>query len=120
MRSTYAQLCQELSPLPGLFYRYAHSKEIDEGAFWLCSYWAVEHLVRGGGTFEQAMALFNDATSYANDLGLMAEEVDIHTRRALGNFPQAYTHVGLISAALSLADRMPAFHRAAQHAEARP
>ena len=119
MMSTYARLCAELSPLPGLFYRNEHGLRIGEGAFWLCSYWAVEHLVRGGGTVEQATTLFDDATSYVNDLGLMAEEVDVHTARGLGNFPQAYTNVGLISAALSIADRMPVARPRLRHAEAR-
>jgi GH15 family glucan-1,4-alpha-glucosidase len=120
MRSTYARICSELSPLPGLFYRNERSHEMGEGAFWLCSYWAVEHLIRGGGTFDQALATFDDATSYANDLGLMAEEVDVHTGRALGNFPQAYTHVGLISAAVSIAERMPIARSLPRRAEARP
>jgi GH15 family glucan-1,4-alpha-glucosidase len=120
MRLTYARLVSELSPLPGLFYRNEHALEIGEGAFWLCSYWAVEHLVRGGGTFDQALAMFSDATSYANDLGLMAEEVDVQSGLALGNFPQAYTHVGLISAALSIADRIPIARSLPRHAEVRP
>ncbi|HUS29192.1 MAG TPA: glycoside hydrolase family 15 protein [Kofleriaceae bacterium] len=120
MRSTYARLTAELSPMPGLLYRRESSNQIGEGAFWLCSYWAVEHLIRGGGSLEQALTLFGDATSYANDLGLMAEEVDVHTGRALGNFPQAYTHVGLISAALSIADRLPVARALPRRAEARP
>ena len=76
-----------------------------EGAFWICSYWAVEHLVRGGGTLDEARDMFAAACSHANDVGLMAEELDPATGDALGNFPQAYTHVGLISAALSIARR---------------
>jgi GH15 family glucan-1,4-alpha-glucosidase len=120
MRMTYDRLTAELSPTPGLFYRRDTSPQIGEGAFWLCSYWAVEHLVRGGGSLEDALDLFNDATSFANDLGLMAEEIDAHTGRALGNFPQAYTHVGLISAALSIADRIPVVRALPRRAEARP
>lgn len=75
-----------------------------DGAFWLCSFWAVEHLALGGGTPDEARALFAAAHSYANDVGLMSEEVDPATHALLGNFPQAYTHVGLISAALSLVE----------------
>jgi GH15 family glucan-1,4-alpha-glucosidase len=105
MRSTYARLAARLGAGPGLFYRYQASRRRGEGAFWLCSFWAVEHLLLGGGTVAEARALFADACAYANDLGLMAEEVDPRTGCALGNFPQAYTHVGVISAALSLAER---------------
>jgi GH15 family glucan-1,4-alpha-glucosidase len=49
--------------------------------------------------------MMDAACSYANDLGLMAEEIEPATGEGLGNFPQAYTHVGLITAALSLEDR---------------
>ena len=72
-----------------------------EGAFWICSFWAVE-LLACAGMREQACALMDAARSYANDVGLMAEEIDPATGDGLGNFPQAYTHVGLINAALSL------------------
>jgi len=102
MRSTYAHIRDRLGAGRGLFYRYEESLRNREGAFWICSFWAVEHLARGGGTLDDAHVLFDAARSYANDLGLMAEEIDPRTGGQLGNFPQAYTHVGLISAALSL------------------
>ncbi len=105
MRSTYSRICERLAAGRGLFYRYEHSLDIDEGAFWICSFWAVEHLARGGGTHAEAHALMRAACSYASDLGLMAEEVDPRTGEGLGNFPQAYTLVGLISAAQSLDER---------------
>ncbi|HSD90940.1 MAG TPA: glycoside hydrolase family 15 protein, partial [Kofleriaceae bacterium] len=76
--------------------------------------------VRGGGTIGDALAMFDAATSYANDLGLMAEEVNVRTGRALGNFPQAYTHVGVISSALSIAERLPATPRVSARQEMRP
>ncbi|MDB4957110.1 MAG: glycoside hydrolase 15-related [Myxococcales bacterium] len=105
MRSTYARICERLGAGRGLLYRYERSFQKNEGAFWICSFWAVEHLVRGGGSFEDAIEMFDAARRYGSDLGLMAEEVDPKTGDGLGNFPQAYTHVGLISAALSLAER---------------
>jgi GH15 family glucan-1,4-alpha-glucosidase len=115
MRSTFARVCERLSAGPGLLYRYEESLRNGEGAFWICSFWAVEHLAMGGGTLEEARAFFSAACSYANDLGLMAEEIEPRTRESIGNFPQAYTHVGLISAALSLeqcARHAPERHRA--------
>ena len=99
MISTFSRICQHLSPRPGLLYRYDRSFVEREGTFWICSFWAAEHLALGGGTLEHARSLVDTALSYANDLGLMAEEVDPATGLQLGNFPQAYTHVGLIGTA---------------------
>ncbi|HEX5062269.1 MAG TPA: glycoside hydrolase family 15 protein [Kofleriaceae bacterium] len=105
MSSTYARISERLGAGPGLLYRYDHSIPKREGAFWICSFWAVEHLALGGGTRAEARAMFDAACRYANDVGLMAEEVDPISCEPIGNFPQAYTHVGLISAALSLEER---------------
>ena len=99
MRSTFARLQERLAAGPGLLYRYDESLRNREGAFWICSFWAVAHLAKGGGTLAEAHAMMSSACSYASDLGLMAEEIDPTTGDALGNFPQAYTHVGLLSAA---------------------
>jgi GH15 family glucan-1,4-alpha-glucosidase len=74
-----------------------------EGAFGICSFWAVECRARGedvGG----ARDAFDHLLGYANDIGLFAEEIDPDTGQALGNFPQAFTHIGLINAALTLAE----------------
>jgi GH15 family glucan-1,4-alpha-glucosidase len=73
-----------------------------EGAFGICSFWAVECLARGGEV-ATATEAFERLLGYANDVGLYAEEIDPDTGMALGNFPQAFTHVGLINAALQLA-----------------
>jgi GH15 family glucan-1,4-alpha-glucosidase len=105
MRSTFARVVDRLGAGPGLLYRNEDSLREREGAFWICSFWAVEHLAKGGGTRPDARALFDAACGYANDIGLMAEEVETVARDPIGNFPQAYTHVGLISAALSLEER---------------
>jgi len=103
MRATYAALVRALSPGDGLFYRYRRTPS--EGAFGLCSFWNVEYLALGGGTLQAAQAAFERLLGYANDLGLYAEETEPRTSAALGNFPQSFTHVGLISAALSIAER---------------
>ena len=76
-----------------------------EGAFGICSAWVTEHLAGGGGSLAEAEGWFRQFLGYANDLGLFAEEVDPATGAALGNFPQAYSHVGLISAALAIEAR---------------
>jgi GH15 family glucan-1,4-alpha-glucosidase len=107
VRSTCAHITDRLGR-DGLLYRYeARSDDglpTGEGAFGICSFWAVECAVLGGDlvgatrTFEQLLGL-------GNDLGLFAEEIDPGTGAALGNFPQAFTHIGLINAALTLAER---------------
>ncbi len=93
-----------------LVYRYDISKTDDglsgeEGTFNICSFWLVEALTRAGRTdertLEQARLVFEKMTGYANHLGLYAEETG-PTGEALGNFPQAFTHLALISAAYNL------------------
>lgn len=71
-----------------------------EGSFSLCSFWLVECLTRAG-RIEEARLVFEKMLTYASDLGLYAEEVG-DTGQALGNYPQAFTHLGLISAAWDL------------------
>jgi GH15 family glucan-1,4-alpha-glucosidase len=74
----------------------------DRSGFLICTYWLVECLAMSGET-DRAEALFRSATGHANDLGLLAEEVDPDTGDLLGNVPQAFSHVGLINAAWRLA-----------------
>jgi pentatricopeptide repeat protein len=71
-----------------------------EGSFSLCSFWLVECLTRAG-RLEDARLVFEKMLTYSNDLGLFAEEVG-DNGESLGNFPQAFTHLGLISAAWDL------------------
>jgi GH15 family glucan-1,4-alpha-glucosidase len=73
----------------------------DTAGFTLCSYWLVECLALTGAT-DRARRLFEATTAHANDLGLLAEEIDLETGEQLGNFPQAFSHVGLINAAWQL------------------
>jgi GH15 family glucan-1,4-alpha-glucosidase len=72
----------------------------DEGTFSMCTFWLVEALTRAGRV-EEARLVFEKMLGYANHLGLYAEEIG-HSGEALGNFPQALTHLGLISAAFNL------------------
>jgi GH15 family glucan-1,4-alpha-glucosidase len=105
MQRTYQRIQERLGAGPGLLYRYEQSFEGREGAFAMCCFWIAEFLARGGGSLEQARDAFAHTVAYANDVGLFAEEIDPQSGDALGNFPQAFTHVGLINAALSLAER---------------
>ena len=123
MRGTYQRIRERLGAGDGdsLLYRYRsepslHSEVVaggegqpdspGEGAFGICSFWGAEYLALGGGTVQEARELFERLCGYANDVGLFAEEIDPATGAALGNFPQAFTHVGLINAAISLARRL--------------
>ncbi len=103
MQTTYARIRDQLDAGNGLLYRYRNDHS--EGAFALCSFWEVEFLALGGGTQQAAENLFDHLLSFQNELGLYAEEIDPANGNALGNFPQAFTHVGVIGAALSIADR---------------
>lgn len=101
MRGTFAQIERDLAAGPGLYYRYRDGRSPGEGAFGLCAFWAAEHLALAGRLAE-ARATFEAAAALANDVGLFSEEYDPDTGEALGNFPQAFTHVGLVNAALTL------------------
>ena len=103
MKLTYRRICEQLGTSDGMLYRYA--RQPAEGAFGICGFWAVEYLALGGGSLRQAHGLFERLLSHGNDLGLFSEEIDPETGDALGNFPQAFTHVGLISAALTLEEK---------------
>jgi GH15 family glucan-1,4-alpha-glucosidase len=83
-----------------------------EGAFLACSFWLVHNYILQG-RYAEALKLFPRLLARCNDVGLLAEEFDPLTGRMLGNFPQAYSHVGLIHCALSLSRRKgPAEKRA--------
>jgi GH15 family glucan-1,4-alpha-glucosidase len=100
------QRVRERLGVDGLLYRYPPGRDglpPPEGAFGVCAFWCVEALARAGETGE-ALDLFDRLVAYGNDLGLFAEEIDPATGAALGNFPQAFTHLGLINAAQVLAE----------------
>jgi GH15 family glucan-1,4-alpha-glucosidase len=103
MKSTCARIHERLGR-DGLLYRYLADNDglpAGEGAFGICSFWAVDGKARQGDV-DGAAAMFEHVLAYANDVGLFAEEIDPDNGALLGNFPQAFTHVGLIDAALTL------------------
>src|SRR5215213_5901870 len=107
MRSTIEAIARELSE-GGLVLRYrnevglnADGLEGEEGTFVICSFWLVSCLAKAG-QHARAEQLFDRLAGYANDLGLLAEEIDTATGEQLGNFPQAFSHIGLITAANGL------------------
>jgi GH15 family glucan-1,4-alpha-glucosidase len=87
----------------GLMLRYAHADDlgVPRSAFTICSFWWAE-LLALQGRLDDAERVFEHLLSHANPLGLFSEDIDPETGTLLGNFPQAYTHVGLIHAALTI------------------
>src|SRR4051794_23289357 len=107
MRSTIEAIAADLTQ-GGLVLRYRNDEGLnadglvgEEGTFVLCSFWLVSCLAQAGEV-ERAKALFDQLVGYASDLGLLAEEVDTANGELLGNFPQAFSHIGLIVAASHL------------------
>ena len=99
MLSTIRAIQRDLTD-DGLVLRYTSHDGLEgqEGTFVICSFWLVSCLAKAGRVAE-AEALFERVTGFANDLGLLAEEIDAGSGELLGNFPQAFSHVGLINAA---------------------
>ncbi len=93
----------------GFMLRYANDDDFGEttSAFTLCSFWWAEALALAG-QLERAQAVFQHVLRHANPLGLFSEDIEPRTGRLLGNFPQAYTHVGLIHAAVTIGDHRDA------------
>ena len=89
----------------GLVYRYrAHDGlQGEEGTFLLCTFWLAEALALAG-RLEQARTVFERAAAFVNDVGLLSEEVDASTGELLGNFPQAFSHIGLVNAAWAISE----------------
>jgi len=105
MRGTYDRIQRRLGR-GGLLYRYEDGYDglpALEGAFGICSFWAADNLAKRGD-IDKAQCAFDHVLSFANDVGLFAEQIDLGSGAALGNFPQAFTHVGLINAATALAE----------------
>ena len=108
--STVAAMQEHLS-VDGFLLRYHSDSEVDglpagEGVFLACSYWLVEVLALQD-RYDEACELFARLLALRNDLGLCSEEYDPESQALLGNFPQAFTHLALVEAAMTLSERQP-------------
>lgn len=103
--ATIRAIAERLTDDRGLVYRYrAHDGlDGDEATFGICTYW-LAHAYALAGDLGRARTSFETITGHANDVGLLAEEIDGATGEQLGNFPQAFTHIGLVNAAQAIAD----------------
>ncbi|MGW3246325.1 glycoside hydrolase family 15 protein [Streptomyces sp. NPDC001070] len=99
---------RKLTDDAGLVYRYRTEGGVDglageEGTFLLCTFWLAQAMALAGQA-ERASDVFARAAGYVNDVGLLAEEVDPATGELLGNFPQAFSHIGLVNAAWAISE----------------
>jgi alpha,alpha-trehalase len=101
--STIAATEERLTDARGLVYRYRAHDGLDgeEGVFLLCTFWLAQALAITG-ELDRARAVFERAAAFVNDVGLLAEEVDPTSGELLGNFPQAFSHIGLVNAAWAI------------------
>lgn len=107
MVATTRAVSERLGAGGGLLYRYLHGDSPDgipgdEGAFLLCSFWLVDNLV-GQGRLEEAEELYASLCARANPLGLLSEQINPTTGELVGNFPQAFSHIGVIASGATLA-----------------
>jgi alpha,alpha-trehalase len=100
---------QELLLDRGLMMRYRNPDDfgLPTSAFTICSFWLAEALALVG-RLDDAVVMFERVARYENPLGLFSEDIDPATGALLGNFPQAYTHVGLIHAAITIGELLEA------------
>jgi len=111
----------------GLMYRYRNHDDfgVPKSSFTVCSFWLIKSLYRIGEK-EQAEALFEKILGYGNHLGLLSEDIDFKTKRLLGNFPQGYSHLAVIDAAVTVAGEdvgdvaRRSFHSMAQDEDPEP
>ena len=120
VKSTTAAIERELMQ-DGFVLRYRTTGGSDglppgEGCFLPCSFWLVDNLHMQGRD-EEAHSLFQRLLELCNDVGLLSEEYDPESKRLTGNFPQAFTHVALVSSAMNLAIDCPAQAREAASAD---
>jgi GH15 family glucan-1,4-alpha-glucosidase len=103
MRSTVDRIMEKLTDEHGFVYRYLADDGLDgsEATFAICTFWLVDNLAMQGRVVE-AHSLFERLLTYAGHLGLFSEEIDSRNNVALGNYPQAFTHIALINSAHNL------------------
>jgi alpha,alpha-trehalase len=103
MHATIQATARRLTDNRGLVYRYLSHDGLpgEEGTFLLCTFWLAEAQAMAGDV-EAATATFERAVASINDVGLLAEEIDPRTGEMIGNFPQAFSHIGMISAAWAI------------------
>jgi GH15 family glucan-1,4-alpha-glucosidase len=106
MTATTEAITQRLGAGNGLLYRYIAGESPDglpggEGAFLLCSFWLVDNLT-SQGRLREASDLYDSLCARAGPLGLLPEQVDPSSGTFLGNYPQAFSHIGLISSGVQL------------------
>ncbi|GAA4835322.1 glycoside hydrolase family 15 protein [Saccharopolyspora rosea] len=104
--ATAARIAERLSAGDGLLYRYLHDESADglpgdEGAFLLCSFWLVDNLA-GQGRVEEAERLYASLCARSSALGLLSEQIDPSTGEFMGNFPQAFSHLGVIASGVNI------------------
>jgi pentatricopeptide repeat protein len=107
MRSTVDKTMEKLMTRQKFVYRYLSDDGLpgDEGAFLVCSFWLVSCLTREG-RLDEAEKLLESLIECSNHLGLFSEEIDPETGAMLGNFPQAFTHMGFVTATVELGDAL--------------
>ncbi len=103
MKATIEAIADRLVDERGLVYRYRghDGLEGEEGTFLLCTFWLAQALALAGEV-GRARETFERAAAYANDVGLLAEEVDPVSNEPIGNYPQAFSHIGLVNAAWAI------------------
>lgn len=120
MKGTVAEIEKKLL-VNGYIHRYEASSEVDglppgEGAFLMCTLWYADvlHMM---GRKKDARKVFEQVLRISNDLGLLSEMYDPRKKRMIGNFPQAFSHVGIVNTALRLSEfgQVPERLRRAQH-----
>jgi GH15 family glucan-1,4-alpha-glucosidase len=118
MIATTRAITERLGAGRGLLYRYLPEESPDgleghEGAFLLCSFWLVDNLAKQG-RLDEALELYESLCGRAGTLGLLPEEIDPGSGAFLGNYPQAFSHIGVISSGVNLAKQLRQAGRAVE------